>query len=75
MGWGEVLSAIANMAFPAVMCVLLFVKLDKDQQATRELMAKRDDQHKEEVDGLKEVIEELKATLDKILTVLKLNND
>lgn len=68
----EILNLIANYAFPIAACVALFWKMDKDQKTTQEYMTKRDELHRDEINSLREVLEnntaailELRASMDR----------
>lgn len=68
----DLLTLIGNYAFPIVCCIALFWKLDKDQKTTQEYMEKRDELHRDEINSLRQVMEnnttailELRASMDK----------
>lgn len=68
----DLLTLIGNYAFPIVCCIALFWKLDKDQKTTQEYMEKRDELHRDEINSLRQVLEnntnailELRASMDK----------
>jgi predicted glycosyl hydrolase (DUF1957 family) len=68
----DLLTLIGNYAFPIVCCIALFWKLDKDQKTTQDYMEKRDELHRDEINSLREVLEnntnailELRASMDK----------
>lgn len=68
----DLLTLIGNYAFPIVCCAALFWKMDKDQKTTQEYMEKRDELHRDEINSLREVLEnntaailELRASMDK----------
>ena len=68
----DLLTLIGNYAFPIVCCAALFWKMDKDQKTTQEYMEKRDQLHRDEINSLREVLEnnttailELRASMDK----------
>ena len=51
----EVVTAISTVGFPIVMCILIFY-----------YMAKEPESHKQEVDGLKEVLTDLKISITQL---------
>ena len=51
----EVVTAISTVGFPIVMCILIFYYMEKESES-----------HKQEVDGLKEVLTELKISITKL---------
>lgn len=68
----DLLTLIGNYAFPIVCCAALFWKMDKDQKTTQEYMEKRDELHRDEINSLRQVMEnnttailELRASMDK----------
>lgn len=68
----DLLTLIGNYAFPIVCCIALFWKLDKDQKTTQDYMEKRDELHRDEINSLRQVLEnnttailELRASMDK----------
>ena len=68
----QLLTLLGNYAFPIVCCAALFWKMDKDQKTTQEYMEKRDELHRDEINSLREVLEnnttailELRASMDK----------
>lgn len=68
----DLLTLIGNYAFPIVCCIALFWKLDKDQKTTQEYMEKRDELHRDEINSLRQVMEnntaailELRASMEK----------
>ncbi len=68
----QLLTLIGNYAFPIVCCAALFWKMDKDQKTTQEYMEKRDELHRDEINSLRQVLEnnttailELRASMDK----------
>ena len=48
----EVVTAISTVGFPIVMCILIFYYMEKEAES-----------HKQEVDGLKEVLTDLKISI------------
>ena len=51
----EVVTAISTVGFPIVMCILIFYYLEKESAS-----------HKQEVDGLKEVLTDLKISITQL---------
>ena len=51
----EVVTAISTVGFPIVMCILIFYYMEKESES-----------HKQEVDGLKEVLTELKISITQL---------
>lgn len=51
----DVITLISNLGFPIVMCILLFWRMNK-----------QDETHKEEIKGLTEVINELKLVITEL---------
>ena len=51
----EVVTAISTVGFPIVMCILIFYYMEKEAEA-----------HKQEVDGLKEVLTDLKISITQL---------
>ena len=51
----EVVTAISTVGFPIVMCILIFYYMEKESES-----------HKQEVDGLKEVLTDLKISIVKL---------
>lgn len=52
MEYGDILSMISSVGFPIVMCLLLWYEMRQSEQL-----------HKEEIDSLKDVINEVKTAL------------
>lgn len=48
----EIVTAISTVGFPIVMCVIIFYYMEKESES-----------HKEEVNGLKEVLNDLKISI------------
>lgn len=59
----DVLTLIGNYAFPIVMCIALFWKMDKDQKENREENSKRDEIHREEMNSIRESLDNNTAAL------------
>ena len=51
----EVVTAISTVGFPIVMCILMFYCMEKEAES-----------HKQEVDGLKEVLTDLKISITQL---------
>ena len=51
----EVVAAISTVGFPIVMCILIFYYMEKEAES-----------HKQEVDGLKEVLTDLKISITQL---------
>ena len=51
----EVVTAISTVGFPIVMCILIFYYMEKEAES-----------HKQEVDGLKEVLTDLKVSITQL---------
>ena len=51
----EVVTAISTVGFPIVMCILIFCYMEKEAES-----------HKQEVDGLKEVLTDLKISITQL---------
>lgn len=51
----DVVTAISTVGFPIVMCILIFYYMEKESES-----------HKREVDGLKEVLTELKISITQL---------
>ena len=51
----DVVTAISTVGFPIVMCILIFYYMEKESAS-----------HKQEVDGLKEVLTELKISITQL---------
>lgn len=51
----EVVTAISTVGFPIVMCILIFYYMEKEAES-----------HKQEVDGLKEVLTDLKISITQL---------
>ena len=59
----DILTIIGNYAFPIVMCIALFWKLDKDQKTNNEQMEKRDQLHRDEMQSLREALDNNTAAI------------
>ena len=59
----DILTLIGNYAFPIVMCIALFWKMDKDQKENREENSKRDELHREEMNSIRESLDNNTAAL------------
>jgi len=51
----EIVTAISTVGFPIVMCILIFYYMEKETES-----------HKQEVDGLKEVLTDLKISITQL---------
>lgn len=51
----DVVTAISTVGFPIVMCILIFYYMEKEAES-----------HKQEVDGLKEVLTDLKISITQL---------
>lgn len=51
----DVVTAISTVGFPIVMCILIFYYMEKESES-----------HKQEVDGLKEVLTDLKISITQL---------
>ena len=51
----EVVTAISTVGFPIVMCILIFYYMEKEAES-----------HQQEVDGLKEVLTDLKISITQL---------
>lgn len=51
----DVVTAISTVGFPIVMCILIFYYMEKETES-----------HKQEVDGLKEVLTDLKISITQL---------
>ena len=56
----EVVTAISTVGFPIVMCILIFYYMEKEAES-----------HKQEVDGLKEVLTDLKISITQLTDKLR----
>ena len=56
----EVVTAISTVGFPIVMCSLIFYYMEKEAES-----------HKQEVDGLKEVLTDLKISITQLTDKLR----
>ena len=53
----EILTLVGNYVFPIAACVALFWKMDKDQKTTQEYMEKRDELHRDEINSLRQSLD------------------
>ena len=51
----DVVTAVSTVGFPIVMCILIFYYMEKEAES-----------HKQEVDGLKEVLTDLKISITQL---------
>ena len=56
----EIVTAISTVGFPIVMCVIIFYYMEKESES-----------HKEEVNGLKEVLNDLKISIVQLTDKLR----
>ena len=56
----DVITAISTVGFPIVMCILIFYYMEKEAES-----------HKQEVDGLKEVLTDLKISITQLTDELR----
>lgn len=56
----DVVTAISTVGFPIVMCILIFYYMEKEAES-----------HKQEVDGLKEVLTDLKISITQLTDELR----
>lgn len=56
----EVVTAISTVGFPIVMCILIFYYMEKEAES-----------HKQEVDGLKEVLTDLRISITQLTDKLR----
>ena len=71
----DLLTIIGNYAFPIVMCIALFWKLDKDQKANQEAAERRDQLHREEIQSLRESLDNNTAAIAQLALTINRNND
>ena len=69
----DLLTVIGNYAFPVVMCLLLFKKLDNDQAKTQEALDKRDQLHREEIQSLRSSLDNNTAALNALAVQISEN--
>lgn len=62
----DVLTIIGNYAFPICMCLLLFKKLDSDQEKSQQAAERRDQLHREEVQGLRAALDNNTAAINSL---------
>lgn len=53
----QFLTLLGNYAFPIVCCAALFWKMDKDQKTQQEYMAQRDELHRDEINSLRQSLD------------------
>lgn len=51
----EIVTAVSSVGFPIVMCIIIFYYMEKESES-----------HKEEVNGLKEVLTDLKISITQL---------
>lgn len=69
----DILTLIGNYAFPIVMCIALFWKMDKDQKANQTANEKRDQLHREENDQLRQALENNTAAIANLNLTIQTN--
>ena len=69
------LEILGSYAFPIVACAALFWKMDKDQRQTQEYMNKRDELHREEINSLRESLDNNTKVIVKLEAMLGGRND
>ena len=69
----DILTLIGNYAFPIVMCLALFWKMDKDQKANADANAKRDQLHREEMESLRQALENNTAAIAQLNLTIQTN--
>lgn len=67
----DILTLIGNYAFPIVMCIALFWKMDKDQKTNMEANEKRDQLHREEMDSLRQALDNNTAAIAQLNLTIK----
>lgn len=53
----QFLTLLGNYAFPIVCCAALFWKMDKDQKTQQEYMSQRDELHRDEINSLRQSLD------------------
>lgn len=53
----QFLTLLGNYAFPIVCCAALFWKMDKDQKTQQEYMTQRDELHRDEINSLRQSLD------------------
>ena len=71
----DVLTLIGNYAFPVVMCIALFWKLDKDQKTNLDAAERRDQLHREEIQGLRASLDNNTAALNSLARSINNGNN
>ena len=71
----DVLTLIGNYAFPVVMCIALFWKLDKDQKTNLDAAERRDQLHREEIQGLRASLDNNTAALKSLARSINNGNN
>ena len=70
----DILTVIGNYAFPIVMCLLLFKKLDSDQEKSQQAAEKRDQLHREETQSLRVSLDNNTAAINALAAKIQNNN-
>ena len=69
----NILQMLGQFAFPIVMCIALFWKIDKDDQARREDLEKLITAHKAEMDAHTEALNNNTAVMIRLEEVIRSN--
>lgn len=69
----NILQMLGQFAFPIVMCIALFWKIDKDDQARREDLEKLITTHKAETDALSEALNNNTAVMIRLEELIRSN--
>ena len=75
MDINDILTIIGSYAFPIDMCILLFKKLDSDQQKSMDQMDRRDTLHREEIQSLRSALDNNTAAINALAAQITRNND
>lgn len=75
MDINDILTIIGSYAFPIGMCILLFKKLDSDQQKSMDQMDRRDTLHREEIQSLRSALDNNTAAINALAAQITRNND
>lgn len=70
----QFLTLLGNYAFPIVCCAALFWKMDKDQKAQQEYMAQRDELHRDEINSLRQSLDNNTQALIELKLHIKEND-
>ena len=69
----DILTVIGNYAFPVIMCLLLFKKLDSDQEKSQSAAEKRDQLHREEIQSLRSALDNNTAAINTLAANMRNN--